>query len=365
MTKNIIWPDYKNCSANLPNSILKYFGAKTVGETLPLADQVLSKEYKNVVVFLLDGMGRVTMEKLLDANGPFRSHLAGTYQSVFLSSTVPATTSVLAGLQPCEHGWLGWDQYFPQVDQNVTVFLNTISGTQEPASEQNLAWTYLPYKDVITRINEAGGHAYASMPFMPPFPDSFDAICDRVKELCHEPEKKYIYAYYSEPDGLLHRNGSDDPIVKETLQQIEKQISEMIAGLEDTLVIITADHGHIDNQRVKIQDYPQLYECLERAPSLEPRVADFKVKEEKKTFFETEFRKTFAEKFILMTMEEALQRKLFGDGKEHEQFRPSLGNYLAIAIDELSIFFGDEPCQSMHGGITEEEVIVPLIVFDT
>ena len=111
--KKLVWPDYENCIANLPNSILKKWGISTVGKTLYLADWYLEKEYKNIVVLLLDGMGSVLLEKLLNENGPFRSHLAGTYKSVFLSTTVAATTSAMSGLQPCEHSWLGWDCYYP------------------------------------------------------------------------------------------------------------------------------------------------------------------------------------------------------------------------------------------------------------
>ena len=34
-------------------------------------------------------------------------------------------TSVLSGLNPIEHVWLGWDLYFREIDEVVTMFLNT------------------------------------------------------------------------------------------------------------------------------------------------------------------------------------------------------------------------------------------------
>ena len=86
--KTLVFPDYKNCIANLPNSVLKKFGVDTVGDTLPLLDKYLEKDYKNIVVILLDGMGKAILEHHLKENGPFRSHLAGIYTSVFLSTTV-------------------------------------------------------------------------------------------------------------------------------------------------------------------------------------------------------------------------------------------------------------------------------------
>lgn len=61
--KNLVWPDYENCIANLPNSILKKLGIPTVGGTLALADKYLQKDYKNIVVLILDGMGKFVLEE--------------------------------------------------------------------------------------------------------------------------------------------------------------------------------------------------------------------------------------------------------------------------------------------------------------
>lgn len=361
---NIIWPDYNNCIANLPNSILKKFGIKTVGETLPLMDKYLKKDYRNIVLLLLDGMGKTILENHLNEAGPFRTHLAGIYKSVFLSTTVAATTSAMSGLQPCEHSWLGWDCYYPQIDKNVTVFLNTIQGTKEQAADYNVASTYTPYENVVTKIKNAGGQAYGCAPFLPPFPQDFKGICDSIKELCNEPGKKYIYAYWNQPDGLLHRKGCTSKIVGEALESLEKGVSKLADELEDTLVIVTADHGHIDTDFVVLQDYPNIMDCLIRLPTLEPRALNLFVKEDEKKFFEQEFNKEFGEKFILMPMEEVIGKKLFGTGVPHKNFREMLGNYLAIATGDLTIYYTDERWKSMHGSLTEDEMLIPLIIFE-
>jgi len=362
--KKLVWPDYENCIANLPNSILKKWELPTVGGTLSLADKYLQKDYKNVVVLVLDGMGKSILEGTLDENGPFRSHLAGIYNSVFLSTTVAATTSAMSGLQPCEHSWLGWDCYYPQVDKNVAVFLNTVQGTDEPAADYNLAWTVTPYENVVTTINKAGGKAYGCAPFLEPYPKSIEEICNKIKDLCEEPDSKYIYAYWNEPDGVLHRNGCSSNVVKEELANIEMIVNRLANELEDTLFIVTADHGHIDNDCVVLQDYPKICDCMKRLPSLEPRVLNFFVKEDKKDIFEKEFRKEFDDKFLLMPMEEAIEKNLFGTGKHHECFRAMLGDYLAIATDNLTIYFTDEKWLTMHGSLTEEEMLIPFIVFE-
>ena len=159
---NYAKPDYDNCLVNLSNSMLNHFGAKISAPTLKMADVLLKKNYKNVIVLLLDAMGISVIEQHLKPDGFFRSHLAGSYSSVFPPTTVAATTSVLSGLYPNEHGWLGWDMYFPELDKNVTVFTNTDQLTEGedgnpkdfvPAADYNVAFKYTPYKNIITRIN--------------------------------------------------------------------------------------------------------------------------------------------------------------------------------------------------------------------
>ena len=94
------------------------------------------------------------------------------------------------------------------------------------------------------------------------------------------------------------------------------------------------------------------------------RQETFVIRADKKDMFEKEFRKEFGDKFLLMPMEEAIEKNLFGTGKHHECFRAMLGDYLAIATDNLTIYFTDEKWLTMHGSLTEEEMLIPFIVFE-
>ena len=72
MQKNqIVFPDYNNSILNFSCSILNHFGAKVHHSTLSCADQILCKNYKNVVVILLDGLGINILEKHLKPNDFF------------------------------------------------------------------------------------------------------------------------------------------------------------------------------------------------------------------------------------------------------------------------------------------------------
>lgn len=366
-------PDYDNCLVNLSNSILKYFGAETSAPTLKMADKLLEKEYKNVVVLLMDAMGISILEKHLAPDGFLRSHLAGSYSSVFPPTTVAATTSVLSGLYPNEHGWLGWDMYFPELDKNVTVFTNNDQLTEgedgkpkdfTPAADFNVAGKYIPYKNIITRINEAGGNAYASMPFLEPYPQDLDSILKRVEDLCKTPEKKFVYAYWNEPDSTMHQYGPASKEAYAVVTALEKRIEEFASNLTDTLLLITADHSQVECTNYCINDYPEILECLVRMPSIEPRALNFFVKDECKEAFPRIFNETFKDKFWFLTREEIISNKLFGTGKEHPGFRDSLGDYIAISVADVTIFATHMEAELMpggHAGLTKEELEIPLI----
>lgn len=383
-------PDFDHCLVNLANSILMHFGAETSAPTLAMADRYLERDPQNVVVLLLDAMGISILERHLAPDGFFRSHLAGNYSSVFPPTTVAATTSIDSGLFPCEHGWLGWDCYYPKLDKNVTVFLNRESLEEEdlppvpfpeegvpdmpplkeakPAAEFHAAGTFCGYKSVVTKINEAGGHAYYSSPFMAPNPQDLTAILQRITELCQTPEKKYIYAYWNEPDSTMHLHGVTGPDAHNIVNALEKQVQEFAEGLpENTLLFITADHGHIDGKNFCVKDYPEFVKCLKRLPSIEPRALNFFVKDEYKDRFPEIFRETFGENYWLLPKEEVIERKVFGPGQEHAEFRGMLGDYLAISTDADSIFATHIEAFKMlggHAGITKEEWEIPLIAFE-
>ena len=69
--------------------------------------------------------------------------------------------------------------------------------------------------------------------------------------------------------------------------------------------------------------------------------------------------------FDLYTKEEILGNHFFGpeDKSEHEQF---FSNYFLLAKSRYSLSYHEEPVHSHvghHAGMTEEEMMIPLIVF--
>ena len=106
----------------------------------------------------------------------------------FHLQTAAATTSINNGLTPCEHGWLGWDCYFPQIDRNVAVFLNTDTETEKVADE-SVAWKYCGYVSVIDRINSAGKSILYFTICSTINPGTFDESCELIKNIARSQDK--------------------------------------------------------------------------------------------------------------------------------------------------------------------------------
>lgn len=358
------FPDYSNSLVSLAQSVLGRFHAGQTRPGLRLAEPHLNK--KNVVVLLLDGMGTQVMALNLEPSGFFAQHRVGDYSSVFPPTTVAATTSLRSGQTPMEHAWLGWDCYYPQIDKNVTVFRNTLTGTNIAAADYNVAETYCPYDSILNKINRCGGQAYEVSPFAEPHPQTFDEFCARIEELCAQDGEKYIYAYWAEPDHTLHELGNRAEQTRTLLRELEQKVEALSEKLADTVLLVTADHGHVNAKGVSIGAYPAIMDCLVRGPSIESRAVNFFVKPEKKADFEREFQKEFGEKFLLLTHRQVVEQKLFGDGQAHQNFEAMLGDYLALAVSDLCIFGPEErdfPI-GVHAGLTQEELTIPLIVIE-
>ena len=131
-------------------------------------------------------------------------------------------------------------------------------------------------------------------------------IDETIEDLCELPGEKFIFAYSDNPDGILHKYGTTSEEAKEFIQEAEKKIQELYEKLDkDTILIISADHGHKDIEKAyTLLDYPEIQECLIMPASLESRVVTFWVKENMRKQFEERFNNVFEKDFWLMTKEE-------------------------------------------------------------
>lgn len=358
-----ILPNYEECITNLSNSILKHFNLETYHNTLPFIDEILDKDYKNVIVVLCDGMGSILLDELLDKDSFLIKNRRKTVTSVFPPTTTAATTSILSGLNPNEHGWLGWDLYFKKEDKVITMFLNTIKDTNIKAEAYNVATTTYPYESITKKISK-NYETHELLSFKNEEYRTLKGIVNKIIELSKNNNKKFIYAYYDNPDSLLHEHGINSELVKNEFQNINNSLKYLCDKIEDSVVIILADHGHIDCKNILLEDYPSIKKLLERTTSIEPRAVSFKVIPDKLEEFKNEFDKYFKNDFKLYTKEEIIKSKIFGDGLNNPNFEDAIGDFIAIAISDKSILDNRNLInfKSLHAGLTDREMFIPIIV---
>ena len=363
--KKIVMPDYKDCIVNLACSIRKYFELDYTNSTLKDVDELLeSKQPKNVVVILYDGMGYNLVKRNIP-NSFLDKHMTRSISSVTPATTTASTTSMLTGLYPKEHGWLGWDLYFEPEDKIVTMFTNNLKDTETKAAKESLGNKYYPYKTIVEEINEAGKYEgrlisnYGGVKYY----DTNDML-DKIYHDCKRDGKKYIYAYNPEPDSTMHELGTDSDVVIKLFESINNSTEEMCNKLDDdTVIIIVADHGHLNSEGILLDDYPDFKNTLDGDIWIEGRLCAFRVKDEEN--FKKLFNEYFSNDFELHTKDEVIEMNLFGLGTEHKLFRKSLGDYIAMAKGNKYFRYCKDSVdlKSMHAGMTEDEMLIPLIIF--
>ncbi len=365
----IKYPEYNRSILSVASSVLNHFGVKDCPhKSLPEFDKLLNKNHKNVIVMLFDGLGVSAINEHLSENDFLRKHFVCPISSVYPSTTVAATTVIESGYSPVETAWLGWDLYFDEIGENVAVFRNTLQKNGEPAADYNIAAKYIPYKSIFQRIKEVCGEktAYYVSPFSEHNVKSVDDICKTVCSISESKKQKYIYTYWYQPDKAMHDFGVSSQQVHEQILMINKEVETLCERLQNSVVIITADHGLIDGSNEYLEDYPQLEEMLKVPPSIEPRALSLFVKDGKQDEFKAEFNRLFGDSFRLMTREEVFNSNLLGYGEPHKKTSDFVGDFLAVATGEKSIFNKREEREfiGVHAGLTEDEMTVPFIVIE-
>ena len=281
------FPDYDNSILNLITSIVKHYGVESTHTSLRQLDEKLQKNYQNIVLIILDGMGENVLSKL-SPEGFFSRNKADVITSIFPPTTAAALSVYYSGKAPIENGWIAWSQYFKEFGRAIDMLPCCDSYTGEPIkSKRESVYSYVDYKSVYHKIEEKQKDV-KTYEVKPSYcearadvtinAETIDKMCKAITTLCKGNEKKYIFAYNDNPDKTLHRKGCYSEEVKSFIQDTENKIEKMCEELEgtNTLVIITADHGHTPiEETYSFLDLPEFQAYFEMPPSLESRCLTF------------------------------------------------------------------------------------------
>ncbi len=380
--KDIVLPDYEHCILGTITSILKYYNVETKHKSSKKIDSLLNeKEYKNVIFLILDGLGEQILNSI-SPEGYLNKNKIDCVTSVYPSTTTAALTTYYSGRPPYETGWIAWSQYFKEYGRALDMFSHNESYMGEPLKKPliDVYKTVVNYETIFNRIEKASPNVKA-YEIEPEYAErravrsikanNIDELIMNIKDLCTIPDRKFIFAYSDNPDGLLHKYGTTSEEVKTFVKETENKIAQMVQEFDaDTILIVSADHGHKDIEKsYTLIDYPEIQECLIMPASLESRILTFWVKEEMKEVFVQRFNKVFKDEFWLMTKDEFLNKYNFlGYGDKHYKIDDFIGNYVALSVSgsmirlETFLAEGKPVKKSTHCGLTIDEMEVPVIV---
>lgn len=347
-------------------SIRNYFGLDSSYKSNKSFDSFINDRKPNkIFLFLIDGMGANLIESKLPNDSFLRKNMLYKTKTVFPATTTAATTSIRTGKAPNENAWLAWNQYIDELNDYIIPFKG-VSYYNDTNYGSDYFSKFVPVKFTEDELKEKGIKSKIVFPsFME---NGFEDIDSEVNELirCSNNEDyRYIYAYWDKYDTYMHEYGPSDKICDSYLLHINYQLERLANNLnDDTMLIIVADHGQIDLKRYYDLRGSEFVKMFRKLPAFETRAQMFYIKDEYKIEFEELFKKTFENKFILLSRKEILESKIFGDRTNHPKFEDFLGDYLSIAISDMSFISIDkEYIKGHHAGLCDDETIIPVIVY--
>ena len=140
----------KDNLVHIANSLRAYYHLPLFHKSDEQLDQWLQeRKPEQIIVLLIDGLGKYQIEQLAKAKGFLKQHCKRYVETVFPPTTAAATTSFLSGKYPCEHGWLGWQQYFEEIDEHLVMFLNRSYYQKKPYWQPHYTYEHVAVNSLV------------------------------------------------------------------------------------------------------------------------------------------------------------------------------------------------------------------------
>ena len=361
-------PNYDNCMVNIASSFINFYGGKSQYKTLEKLDTYLKNKFKHLAFIILDGLAVYAIENILDKHNFLRKNMVDKISAVFPPTTACAIPCSASGKLSLETGWIGWENYFDDINLDLVMF-NGIDYKTGKRTGINVRQKYIPYEDYFQKFDTFVSDLEPS--FLPNGFETFGLMLETLNQIQNAKEKSFTYAYWTEPDATMHQFGTDAAETKRVIIDLNDKLEDFINKMnKDSLLVITADHGHLNVNKIKLYEFEDIMECLERTPSNESRALCFKVKENKKEQFVKLFNKYFKSIYDLYSKEEFLEKGFLGDVNEfgkHPILDMFIGDYIAVAKSNYYFEYvkmeEEFTFKSHHAGLTKEEMEVPLIIY--
>ena len=415
--QSFVSPDFAGKGlANVAPSVLQLLApAATAGLDLPPLDrdvlpEAITQGVRTVIVLLADGLGYLQLQREIAAgNAPNLGRLVARategdadvaynpITSVFPTTTVAALGSLNSGVAPSHHGLLGYTLYLPEFGMVAEMIrwgpLNRRVSFADPEfghAPEAFFWAETVYQRLqaagVSRTfavnpNYFSGTALTRMLHQKATyagyvtTSSLEPIVSRL--LCGSAQTTYVYAYWPTIDTVAHLVGPLTPEHGAEVAGFDLQFGRLVGALEgrgDTLLLLTADHGHIDTDpaaAVVLAEYPDLLRMLRSSPSGERRVTFLHPRPGATADVVACAREQLGGVAGTMLRDDAVELGLFGPGQLSERAAGRIGEVLLFPKGNLSLVAPiDNPdpnapkppvFRGLHGGLTPDEALVPLL----
>jgi hypothetical protein len=414
--ERFVRPDFAGHGlANIAPTVLRVLApdADTTLTLPPLSADVLPERLttgvRHVVLLMADGLGHLQLLREIErGNAPNLRELiaradAGdervSYQpitSVFPTTTVSALGSVNSAVTPAEHGLLSYTIYVPELDMVADLIrwgpVNRRVSFIDPEfgkAPEEFFWAPTIYARLhaagIERtfaVNPSGfsGSALTRMLHQQATYCGYVATSSMValvpRLLADKSKPSYIYGYWPTVDTISHVVGPRTDEHGAEVAAFDSAVGRLLDRLpreDDTLVMLSADHGHIDSgpdYQVSLDEHLELLAMLRVPPAGERRAVYLYVREGAAEQVVTYARARLGEVAAVMTREQAVQLGLFGP-RLSEQALQRIGDVLLFPRSNLQLVAtvrgpDGTPLHAplfhgLHGGLTEDEALVPLL----
>ncbi|MSQ63580.1 MAG: PglZ domain-containing protein [Betaproteobacteria bacterium] len=375
-------PSYAgNGFVNLVASIVEACGGAPRHPSLSSLPTAELRSARNVVFLIVDGLG----DSYLRANGSgghIARHRRGAISAVFPSTTASAITTSFTGATPLEHGLTGWFTYFsaaacvvaplPFQRRGEKASLGVAPATifVEPSLFDTLATrsivvSYRPIIDSLYNRHHCGSAERRAYNNLAGFLDETAAA---VKS---GPERRLVYAYWPEFDALAHRYGVASAEVRAHFELLDAMFGALLLRLAGTgtVVVLTADHGFIDCPPEESIELPPELSAMLRFPLCGERRVAFCHVQDQKAFLE-KARSLLENRADVRPSRDLLDEGWFGAGRAHPLFAERIGDVALVMQGRGTVkdWVPGEPRHlhiGNHGGMSEDEMNIPLVVAKT
>lgn len=396
-----VYPDYNGQSIlNIPNSICTALGVPAFGAPALRSDILapMAASYPRVVFVLIDALAYHRLQAWMQApefsvwNTLAEAGVLAPISSVSPSTTSAALTSVWTGRTPSEHGIVGYELWLREYGVVANMILHSpFSFERQPGSLAHAGFVPREFMSLPTfgahlAKNYVRSYAFQHYSLLGSgLSDLFFPQVERRGYLApselwinmrqhiyeHAKERSFYWVYWDHVDTLSHRYGPDDERVYAEFaaftSAFRRYFLEALSAEErqDTLFLLAADHGQIATQidpHYDLRNHAALTRRLHMQPSGENRLAYLFLKPGQTEAVREYIERTWPNQFAIIDSVYAQEAGLFGKPAS-PHLADRLGDLVVAARGRAYWWWGnkDNPLLGRHGGLSPEEMTVPLL----